>query len=586
MIKINKIFFFEIGLIFLLWLASLWMSHEYFNRPLGVHHEWITAHVLISMRAYNEWGFWKLMGASVFLPHTKEWATVDIVRKGVEINKTLPAVYLSYPSWYIVFPYMIWKLMNLIPFIRMPLSALFLESFNLVISRLFTGIIVFYLFFETIKIFLPEKSELDLKRALAFIGVAAWMFNPAVLYFTQNIYFAENSYLGFIYAMTLMSVKCGFKLEKLSRGNKCLLFIFTFIACGTSYYGWLVLAVIWLIVLISRLISLKPFAMNTYLKTCVSAIYPTAAGAFIAGATFIAQLSYYKGGFGLLISKFIWRAGFGSAVFEPWLSRDTPAVMFSKILSYWDNLLPFGMYYRHEFYFSAAFLALSVIVSLTLAAKAKDKMSAFSIILLIYAVPVSYLFLLKEWSSFHDFSALIMSLPVIFSWAVLPVLLARSFRAANYALLMVALLVIITASQSKCLSVQFADKGSNIYQLLGGGIAKNARDNDIMIVLPPHLLPKGNQDLSYKTPNRTFILYFPPFLWYADRYVYRIATLHTLVSSRIFKSSKINKLNIVFVAFNPNERLDEKLSDKVRKKGGEIKEKLDGQFLYLYRISK
>jgi hypothetical protein len=583
MIKFNRIVAIELSLIFLLWLASIWFSHPYFNRPLDVHHEWDMAHVLVSMRAYNEWGFWKLMGASVFMPHTKEWIGTDIPQKAVEINKSIMAVYLSSPSWYIIFPYMTWKLMNLIPFITVPLSALYLQIVQLVIGRLFTGIILYYLFLEVIRIFMPDEGKMPRQRFLAFLGVTAWMLNPAVLYFTQNTFNGEKSFLGFVFAIFLMAIRCRFRFDTLSKDEKTLLLILSFIACGTTYYGWLSLIAVCLIVLIDKLLSPRPPAHASLLRGYMKTIFPMAAGAFAAGMTYIAQLLYYKDGFKLLFERFFFRTGAVYSDLNPNIPLSAREV-FHTITSYWDNCFPFGILYRHEFNISVILLALAMIACIPLVVKAKDRIFAVSVLFLIYMVPAGYILILKEWSYVHDYSALLMSFPIVLSWAILPVLLAHSRKIMNYAVIFVALLVLITASQSKSLSVQFAGKGSNIYQEMGDIVARNAGQDNIMIILPMHPVPKEVVALSRKQQNWTFLPLSPQSLWYTDRYIYNIYPLRTLILSGMLDLDTVRQMDTVFVAFNPNEQLDERTAGPLKKRGLEVKEILGGLPVYLYHM--
>jgi hypothetical protein len=591
MIKFNRIIAIELSLIFLLWLASIWVSHPYFDRPLDAHHEWDMAHVLVSMRAYNEWGFWKLMGASVFLPHTREWLGTDIPQKSVEINRIIAsatkasnmAVYLSSPSWYIIFPYLIWKLINLIPFINVPLSAFYLQCVQLIISRLFTGIILYYLFLEIIKIFIADEDKMHMQRALAFLGVTAWMLNPAVLYFTQNTFNGEKSFLGFIFAVFLMAVKCRFRFDALSKSGKTLLLILSFIVCGTTYYGWLSLAVIGLIVLIGDFFSRRSPANASLPRSYVKTILPMAAGAFAAWITFVAQLLYYRDGFRQLFERFSFRTGAVYSSADPNVQLSI-ADVFHKITSYWDDFFPFGVIYGHEFSLGVIFLALAVIAYILLAAKTKDKMFSLSVFCVIYILPACYILFLKQWSYVHDYSALLMSFPIVFGWVILPVLLAHRYKMTNYSMIFIALLVLFSASQSRNLSVQFAGNGSNIYREMGDIVARNAGQNNIMIALPIHSVPKEVVELSRKQANWTFLLMSPQAIWYADRYIYKIDLLRKLISDGILDIHIIKKMDPILIAFNANEKLDEQSAGILKKNKLETKEELGGLPVFLYHM--
>ena len=577
----SKIFFLEVGLIFLLWLAGIWVSHPYFNRPLEAHQEWETAHVLVSMRAYDEWGFWKVMGASVLLPHTKEWRDTDIAKKGVEINKILPAVYLSLPSWNFIFPYAARKLLNIVPFVNIPLSALFLESYNLVVSRLFTGIIFYYLFLEIIKLFIAEDEGIFRQKALAFIGTAAWMLDPAVLYFTQNTYFGEKSYFGFVYAIILLSLKCGFRFEALSKGEKLLLFILSFIACGTSYFGWFTVIFLCFAAFAYRFLSMRTFAVDRSFSRYLKSILPIAVGAFTAAMTFLVQLLYFKNGFSLLHERFVERLGlsdFAESAKVPF----SYSYAFGKIVSYWDNYLPLGTTYRHELFIGIMVLLFGMIGFFLVAARSRDRIYTILLFCLIYLMPVCYVFLLKEWAYMHDFSGQTISFPLILSWAILPVLLLSRWKFTDQAIIILALLVLAVATQSRSLSVNFAEKGSDIYEALGKIVTRNAGMNDIVIIPPQHAITEANLGSSHNIADITILLNSPLMLWYSDRYIYRIEILRKLLLNGTLARDKIMKMDRVFIAFNPNEKLDEKLSEILRKKGLEEEVTFDRIPVYLY----
>ena len=575
--KINKIFFLEIFLLTLLWLASLWMSHGYFNRPLGVHHEWETGHVLSSMRAYEEWGFWKVMGASILLPHSKEWQNLDMAKHLADVNKIIPVLYLSSPSWYIIFPYLTWKILNLIPFVKLPISAFFLESFNLAVSRLFTGIIFYYLFLEITKLFMPKNSGTLRQKTLAFMGTAAWMLCPAVLYFTQNTYFGEKSFLGFEYAIILMALKCRFQFDKLSIGGKLLLFILSFIACGTSYFGLLCILFLCPLVLVNK--PPVPRYFTGYLAT----IAPMALGTLAAITTFIVQLLHFKGGFALLFERFHARTGtiyFNASAKVP-LSF---AAVFNKINSHWDNFLPFGTLYRHEFYICADFLLFAAVMYYLLAARTKNKTYVASVFCLIYILPLCYIFILKNWAYDHDFSGQIMSFPIAFSWSVLPFLLLHRWKFSGQTLVAMAVLVFAISTQSKNLSVNFAEKGSDLYMAIGKIIARDVGKNDLLVILPWHPLT-GTEGVNLKKPSSFFVFIplSPLTLWYSDRYVYKEYILYMLLSKKMLSYDRLKNIPLALIGFNLNEKPDERINLVIEKNMIEINEKLEGKPIFLYR---
>ena len=60
--------------------ALCFLSSSVFNRPLDIdaHHEYLTAHSLVSLRALDQWGIGNLLGASVLVPKSMEYLQADI----------------------------------------------------------------------------------------------------------------------------------------------------------------------------------------------------------------------------------------------------------------------------------------------------------------------------------------------------------------------------------------------------------------------------------------------------------------------------------------------------------------------------
>ena len=199
---INKIAIAEIFVVFILWLISLTMSSYVFNRPLELdaHHEFITAHTLVSLRSLDQWGIFQTLGASILVPKSNEYLQVDIT----VLDKD-NGVYLSYPSLWLVVPYLIFKILAI------PTTVASLQIYHLIFNRLFTSIIIYFLFLEIIYLFKDKFKKTNLiqgwgSKLLAFLGTAAWIFSPPVLYWSQNVYFCDQAILLPVYALLLFYI--------------------------------------------------------------------------------------------------------------------------------------------------------------------------------------------------------------------------------------------------------------------------------------------------------------------------------------------------------------------------------------------
>ena len=301
--KFNRDVASALALIFLLWLVSVLVSKPIFSRPLD--YEWSTAHTLVSMRAFEEWGFWKLLGASIAVPKSYEFIGVDITYFTKE-----EGIYLSYPSLWLVLPYVAFKFLSLLP-LDIDLSPQYLQAYNLIVNRLICGVVIYYLYLEIIKIIAGNTLTDYHKKMIAFLGLMGWMFTPPVLYWTQNSYAPDQPVLLPIYIIFLISLRCKFKFEQLSTPGKSLLFIASLVACRIDWYGLVSVSIILLIVLVDRWLSRNKgsFSPIAFVKQYLNSIKWLFSGMLVTGVAFLAQLLYYRDGLNQIYAIFLLRTG-------------------------------------------------------------------------------------------------------------------------------------------------------------------------------------------------------------------------------------------------------------------------------------
>ena len=124
-----------IAIIIIIWIVSVIISDSLIawrDPPVS----WNLAHALVSLSAFDEWGFWKLAGASVLLPNTHEFTDLSIS----SLHLFTPyfedrLVYLSYPSLWLDIPYGLLKLLQSLGF-EVALSPAYIAFFSLIYVRL------------------------------------------------------------------------------------------------------------------------------------------------------------------------------------------------------------------------------------------------------------------------------------------------------------------------------------------------------------------------------------------------------------------------------------------------------------------
>ena len=554
----------EIIAVIFLWCISCYVSNPVFDRPLDLnaHHEWLMVHSLVNLRAFEQWGFGNLLGASVLIPKSIEYIQADITN----LNKA-DGIYLSYPTLWIAIPYLAFKLLWI------PISNFNLQVYHLIFNRLIISIVIYYLFFEIIQIIGKTNLFQGLGgRIIALIATAGWMFNPPVLYWMQNVYFCDQAVLLPIYALLLFTLKQNFHFEYLSLSKRVLLFFLSLFAAGFDWYGWIFLLLIILIV------SLPLVYRN--IKLAIYAIQPIIAAISLISIWFISQLFYYKDGWNQIRTTFFDR-----------ISKDIPldlAAELKIIISYWANYLPnpIRLIILEEQISLAVilvtlFAVLMALLFLFWISNKHDRKKLLLVYVLLIFAPLLQLTLLRGHSTAHDFSALKLALPTAFLlWIVIPFVGINILNSLSNIIInkkvfspwiIASYLIIIgvlVSSDIQTQFLQFAWSGDPSPRELGEITKKYIQVNDLPI--------SDSDGINIKA--------FPPQpVWHTNRFIYTTEEASQL--SKKINVITLKHLNPVFISYEDETNI-EVISSICKEVWQPINETILNRKIHLCRHSK
>ncbi len=553
----------QVVIIIILWAISIFISSSVFNRPLDIdaHHEYLTAHSLVSLRALDQWGIGQLLGASVLVPKSMEYLQADIT-----IFDKGDGVYLSYPSLWLVVPYIIFKIFAI------PITVANLQIYHLICDRLFSGLVIYFLFLEIIRLF--EKIDFLQGwggKVLALIGTSAWMFTPAVLYWSQNVYFCDQAVLLPIYALILLAVKQRFQFDNLSRTQQIILFALSLCAAGFDWYGWVFLLLLMLTIFLP--LVFKNIGIAFY------SIMPILAAIAVISIWFTAQIIYYKDGWHQITNIALERVGVN---LEFNLSQDIFVISL-----YWHYYLP---QYLKELWdagkFSMPIFSISTFTLLIwLFCHSEEKVSFISTCFLILAAPLLQIAILRQHSTIHDFSAFKLGLPTIFIiWIVTQIAI---FILLQYLIGYLSASLSISVSSLPWLAlIIFASLGAFTNQNVKSEFVKfagvgGAFPREVGAIVQKYISP---DDLPISDSPMIFIGSVPPQpTWYANRFVYTTQGL-TYLKDRLHLSN-LNNLNPVFLSYE-DEVIRSEIEDFCRDSWQSIPETIMNKKVHLCRNQK
>ncbi len=463
------------------WLISLWASRATFGTLRDfTMHEWLSYHTLISMRAFEQWGFGQLLGVSVVASKSYEWQNFDIrnLWKG-------DGLYLSYPSLWLDIPYFIFKA------IGWEISITNLHIYSLLTNRFLCSIVIFLLYRELSKvIFSKFSSQPDYEAKVtipALIGVVAWLLNRAVLYWTQNVYFTDQAVILPVCTIFLLAIKSDFKLHNLARWQKILLFFLTLLATGYDWYAWT-----FLVCLVLIYFWLNP---DVALLERFKALIPILSGWLLVTISYVIQLVYFKDGIPQIIAT----------AKERLFTNESD----KKLENFWqvfgNHLLDYMP--NRQLVVIILFIVLAI-ASLSWIIKKFRSRDLFVGLFLLLVVPLLHSLLLANHSYVHNFSAFKLSVGIIFLYSVMPfILLMLWLRSVDFQVLFIGLtsLVIYGIFVSPHLALKYSGypSSTNFSQQFGNLIISEIQNNQIPF------------------SKTLYIPAFPPErLWYANRRIY------------------------------------------------------------------
>lgn len=457
--------------LFAAFFLSLYLTRDGFRSTLSDIPDWTTAHALVSMRAYDDWGFFKLTGLSSFLPKTQELAGTDVTRH---------FFYISYPLSWLHLPYAVYRVANLLH-VPIPLGPLYLRAFSLLFNRLL-GVLAFFVFLEALGgAFGFRKKD---STAYALLGSLFWLFSTPSLFWTISAYFSDLNIAAPFCLLLAFLVKHEFGHKSLSKHASLLFGLLLFWCAATDWF-----------LILTAFSAFLLFYYRAKARSAFKELLFSLFALLAAGIYFFYQLLIFGPRFDLLFARFEQRVfGIGS------LPGNIPygGNLFSQFLQIVFN--PYGLLFS---VFLLVLLGCAVFFVWWDKTKLLPPLSFF-----LFLLPVLHWFLLQEQSSHHEYSGFKFSfLFSVLVWGAIATA-AKYFSERKPAVLALSLLLLLFWS----------------YQGLSGFESFSSRFSDHHETEDrgrffAELLDKEKIDLAV-SDDFPIIATPPQALWPANRYIY------------------------------------------------------------------
>lgn len=490
----------------LLCITSVHLSSVYFSSGMSTQ----TAHVLTSLRALHDWGFFKLSGISILVPHSAELVGVDIHQFTLDFNE---GIYLSYPSGWLDLPYAAFVITHaLVPSVE--IGPAFLMIYNIVVDRLltavlFTGFLMFFLSQLVGRRLSPYQLGF-----LALIGCAFWLTSSPVLYWTQNAYGMDQAVIPFVIALLLFVAWKKCCLTACTTPQKILLFVLVFLLCFIDWYGWVAGGITIAVCLGSELVHERPS-----LRQLLSAYAVPVIAVGCVALIFLLQLIAFPDGFHQLVVKYSIRSAY---------SAETVGIT-GKLWRLWHDYLPLG-------HGRILLLVSGTLYSLFLY-KNSQKVLLIALTIAVFLPPFVWTLLLPEHSVAHEFSLLKFALPTAILYAIAVACIAATIR--NYCpvddtLFEMGILVVLVLY---CWVV-IPRYG---YQPIVD------QDDDWTMKFATLMSVVGPQDIPL-ADSTVLVGSRPPHkIWYANRWIYPPYELKKLARKGLVSTEALQKMNPVYL---------------------------------------
>lgn len=507
--SMNRLSIIVVGFFFFaLCLYSVYLSGPYFSSGMNAQ----SAHVLSSMRALDDWGFFTLRGVSSFIPRSREIEVRNLHKFTLDINE---AIYLSYPSGWLNLPYATFRILHAV-FPSLEITPQFLSIYNIVIDRWMTAAFFgVFLFF-----FLGIVTNGSLERAhrsfLSLIGCAWWLVSPPVLYWTQNTYGMDQAIIPWITLLLALVARNNAHLSTVKKWEHLLLFVVVFVCCFIDWYGVVASCITVAVCLVSDLCPRR-----TSWKR-LSMVYGTLlVAALCVGGIFYVQLQSFSDGWDQLFYKYGIRSAY---------SQETVGIA-HNLFEIWTSyiVLPHLPYL-------ILLCALPLAGALLYRSTHKKELIAIGIALMI--PPLLWTLLLPQHSIKHPFSLLKFAIPTITlllcipTYCVMllkdvPVFLRRSMEYALYFILICSIGYAVSRSTYTPLVPQEDDAILPLQTL-------------IQTYVGPDDIPLSDTEIILGSrPTHK--------IWYMNRWIYPPAILHSLLDRGLLSSSALHSMHPVYI---------------------------------------
>ncbi len=354
-------------------IYSVFLRQRWFARPLGIHHEWLTAHSVCVTRNWLNDGALKLKFMHVLNPDSIEFG-------GLAIRDP----YVSYPPGAFIPVFLIAKAFGI-----QDLIVLY-QAYNLA-NHLAIAWMLFILMFMII----DSVKAVSLRNIFfSMVPSLIYLFTPPTLYWHQNVFFADQAVMLLFVIFVYLEVKNYLKgqLGALER----------FLLGGTVFLGvltdWLFVFVIAVAVAL-RVLFVSKDASGRIRQIALSVKIILAPA--LAGMGLYAYQVLSAGALGRLLKTFFWRSGVGErGIFSGFLDH------------YFAGHVVDG--YGHVLSLSAAVAALMVMLYYALEkgrgkgpARGRRPAEAAVYLILLTVLPcVLQGLVFQQHSTIHDFAAL------------------------------------------------------------------------------------------------------------------------------------------------------------------------------------
>jgi hypothetical protein len=334
-----------------------------------------------------------------------------------------------HPSLFLIAPYALYKILAFLGFSVQP-DVAFIQAYQLVFTRLASTVLIYFLSKEVLSLFkIERRPKLIISVVLTFL----WLFNPPVLYWTQNVYHEDQAHLTPSLALILYSIHRRFDFMTTKRAEMALQFLLALWVCSSSYYGWLLVPLVFMFSILMSL-ARKGFSMSSLILELRDQLLRQRflyVGMISSIGLYFLQL-YFLGSEYLLrpIERFMVRSSVVEAGGGGGGNVHSNLVIARRILNHISFYLPLSDD-RNKLIVFAFSLLIGLLFAfwMVLGDFSHSKRESCIVLSFLGISPMLYVALLKNYSFIHPFSVLKVAFPLLLFSISLPlVVLESKFR--------------------------------------------------------------------------------------------------------------------------------------------------------------